>query len=125
MKAPSLALPRSLAPALASLALAGLVAAGVLICVRAAAAPSGLIPASWHGLPGWLRGPLPGVGAGLTGGVFSALFLAMCAAYLSALGLAHELDTRTTVAAIMVLHIAFMLAPPLLSSDVFGYVDWA
>src|SRR3954465_8887087 len=128
MAAPSaarIALPRSLAPAPGGLALSGLVACGLLLGMRAAAAPSGLIPASWHGLPGWLRGPLPGVGDGLTGGVFSALFLAMCAAYLCALGLARELAARAAVAAIVVLHVAFMLAPPLLSSDVFGYVDWA
>src|SRR3954454_7885681 len=120
-----LALPRASAirVAAARLALAGLAAAGVLICLRAAAAPAGLIPASWHGMPGWMRGPLPGVGDGLTAGTFSALFVAMCACYLAAL--ARELDARTTIAAIVVLHAAFMLAPPLLSSDVFGYVDWA
>src|SRR3954468_9092307 len=122
-----LALPRASAVrvAAARLALAGLAAAGVLICLRAAAAPAGLIPASWHGMPGWMRGPLPGVGDGLTAGTFSALFVAMCACYLAALALARDLDARTTVAAIVVLHAAFMLAPPLLSSDVFGYVDWA
>src|SRR3954447_6632928 len=123
MTAPSLALPRSLAPALASLALAGLVAAGVLLCLRAAAAPSGLIPASWHGLPGWMAGPLPGVGTGLTAGAFTALFLAMSVCYL--VTLAAPLDGRLTVGAIVALHLVFLLAPPLLSSDVFGYIDWA
>src|SRR3954447_20489309 len=108
MTAPSLALPRSLAPALASLALAGLVAAGVLICLRAAAAPSGLIPATWHGMPGWLGGPLPGVGGALDASAFSALFMAMCGCYVAALLLARELDARMTVAAIVVLHVAFM-----------------
>ena len=112
--------------AAAALALAGITAAGVLICLRAAAAPSGLIPSSWHGMPGWLAGPLPGIGDdGLTGGDFSALFVAMCGCYLVALALVRELDARMTVAAIVALHVVFMLAPPLLSSDVFGYIDWA
>src|SRR4051794_3723545 len=123
MTAPSIALPRSLAPAASSFALAGLVASGVLICLRAAAAPSGLMPASWRGMPGWMAGPLPGVGDGLSGGAISALFVAMCGCYLAALVL--PLDVRMTVAAVVVVHAAFLLAPPLLSSDVFGYIDWA
>src|SRR3954469_510495 len=109
----------------ASLALAGLVAAGVVLCLHAAAGPSGLIPASWHGLPGWMSGPLPGIGDGLTAGTFTALFLAMCGCYLALLLLAGELDGRITVGAIVVLDVAFLLTPPLLSSDVFGYIDWA
>jgi alpha-1,6-mannosyltransferase len=126
MAAPSaarIALPRSIARAPGGLALAGLVATGVLLCLRAAAAPSGLIPASWHGLPGWMAGPLPGIGSGLTDSAFAALFLAMCTSYLVAL--VAPLDTRLTISAIVVLHVAFLLAPPLLSSDVFGYIDWA
>jgi hypothetical protein len=116
-------LPRTLARAPGGVALAGLVATGVLLCLRAAAAPSGLIPASWHGLPGWMAGPLPGVGTGLTAGAFTALFVAMCGCYLAAL--VAPLDARLTVSAIVVLHVAFLLAPPLLSSDIFGYIDWA
>jgi hypothetical protein len=126
MAAPSaarIALPRSLARAPGAAALGVLVATGVLLCLRAAAARSGLIPASWHGLPGWMAGPLPGVGDGLSAGSFTALFVAMCACYLVAL--VAPLDARLTVSAIVVLHVAFLLAPPLLSSDIFGYIDWA
>jgi alpha-1,6-mannosyltransferase len=121
--AASISAPRVLRVALGPLVLAGLVVSGVAICVMAAAAPSGLIPSSWQGMPGWLAGPLPGVGDGLTGGEFSALFLVMCACYLA--GLAVRLEPRPTIAAIVLLHVAFLLAPPLLSSDVFGYIDWA
>jgi alpha-1,6-mannosyltransferase len=123
MATPSIALPRSLALRLGDLALAGIVACGLLICVHAAAGPSGLIPASWHGMPAWMAGPLPGAGEGLTHGTFSALFVAMCGCYLATL--VAGLDARLTVAAVIVLHVAFLLAPPLLSSDVFGYIDWA
>src|SRR3954471_11543765 len=73
MATPSIALPRSLAPRLGgALALGGLVSCGLVMCMRAAAGPSGLIPASWHGMPEWMAGPLPGVGTGLTAGAFSA-----------------------------------------------------
>jgi hypothetical protein len=123
MATPSIALPRTLAPRVGDGALAGLVACGLVICLRAAAAPSGLIPASWHGMPGWMAGPLPGVGTGLTDGAFAALFVVMCACYLAAL--LTRLDARLMIAAVVVLHALFLLAPPLLSSDVFGYIDWA
>src|SRR5690349_22704006 len=119
MATPSIALPRSLAPRLGDAALACLVASALVLCMRAAAAPSGLIPASWHGMPDWMRGPLPGVGGGLAHGAFAALFLVMCGCYLAVVALGR-LDVRTTVAAIALLHVAFLLAPPLLSSDVFG-----
>jgi hypothetical protein len=102
-----------------------MVAAGTLICLHAASGPSGLIPASWHGLPGWMGGPLPHMEEELGAGAFSALFVAMCGCYLAALALGRELERRLTVAAIVFLHLMFLLAPPLLSSDVFGYIDWA
>lgn len=104
-------------------ALAVTTAAGAAICVLAAGGPSPVIPASWQGMPGWMAGPIPGAGDGIGRAEFSLLFLVMCAGYLVAL--AVRLDTRVTIAAIVALHALFMLSPPLLSSDVFGYIDWA
>ncbi|MEA2458252.1 MAG: alpha,6-mannosyltransferase [Thermoleophilaceae bacterium] len=119
---PTLARSRS---ALAVLALAGLVACGLLICAHAAAGQSGFVPASWHGLPGWMAGLLPGVGAPLTHGVFGPLFLAMCGCYAVALALVRHLQPRLAIGAVVVLHALFLLAPPLLSADLFGYIEWA
>src|SRR3954471_22053804 len=110
-------------PLLAAAALVGLVLCGALLCMHAAAGESGFIPASWHGMPGWMAGPLPGLGEGLTGSDFSALFVVMCACYLAVLFV--RLDARLIVAAVVALNVLFVLAPPLLSSDVFGYIDWA
>jgi alpha-1,6-mannosyltransferase len=114
-------------PALAgAAALAGLVACGALICLHAAAGGStGLIPAAWHGEPGWLSGPLPGLGGGLTSHTYVPLFLAMCGCYAVVLCAARHLDARMAIGAIVVLHALFLLAPPLLSADVFGYIDYA
>jgi alpha-1,6-mannosyltransferase len=120
---PRVALPRTASVALGPLALGGLLAAGVAICLMAAGAPAGLIPASWQGMPGWMAGPLPGLGDGLTGGEFAPLFVAMCACYVGALVV--HLEARHVVIAIVLLHVSFLLAPPLLSSDVFGYIHWA
>jgi alpha-1,6-mannosyltransferase len=118
------AAPRTKRLTAAHVALVVTVASAAAICLLAAAGPSEpIIPASWHGMPGWMAGPLPGVGDGIGRGEFSALFLVMCAGY--AVALVTRLDRRAVTAAIVVLHVLFMLSPPLLSSDVFGYVDWA
>ncbi len=111
--------------ALGVLALAGLVACALLLSTHAAVAHSGFVPASWHGLPAWMAGPLPGAGAPLTHGVFGPLFLAMCGCYALALTLARHVQPRLAIGTVVVLHLLFLLAPPLLSADVFGYIDWA
>jgi alpha-1,6-mannosyltransferase len=115
------------APALAgNAALGGAVACGALICVDAAAGRSPLTPASWHGMPSWMSGPLHGLGTGaLTSHGFAALFLAMCACYAVVLATARHVDGRVAIGAVVALHVLFLVAPPLLSADVFGYVDYA
>jgi alpha-1,6-mannosyltransferase len=49
----------------------------------------------------------------------------MSGCYLAVVALAGRLSPRIAIGAIVALHAAFMLAPPLLSADVFGYIDWA
>src|SRR3954467_969362 len=112
-------------PLVAAAALAGLVLSGALICVHAAAGESGFIPASWRGLPGWMAGPLPAVGGPLYSSLYAALFVSMCGCYAVVLGLARHVEARSAVAAIVLLHVLFLLAPPLLSADLFGYIDYA
>jgi alpha-1,6-mannosyltransferase len=114
-----------LRPLVAAAALAGLVASGSLICLHAASGASGLIPASWHGLPGWMAGPLPDAGVPLGSSLYSALFLTMCGCYGLVLALARHVEARALAGAIVLLHVLFLLAPPLLSADVFGYIDYA
>src|SRR4051812_20146501 len=129
MQVVPLAVPRPVLararPLLAAAALAGLVLSGALICMHAAAGESGFIPASWHGLPGWMAGPLPAVGSPLYSSLYAGLFVSMCGCYAVALALARHIEARTAAAAIVVLHVLFLLAPPLLSADLFGYIDYA
>jgi alpha-1,6-mannosyltransferase len=106
-------------------ALAGMGVAAVLICLEAGARATTVVPASVRDYPGWLRGPLPEMGDGLTEGRFAALFLVMCGSYLALLALHRHLSVRPAVGAIVLLHALFVLAPPLHSTDVFGYIDWA
>src|SRR4051812_26599967 len=112
-------------PLIAAAALAGLVLSGALLCMHAAAGESGFIPASWHGLPAWMAGPLPAVGGPLYSSLYAALFVSMCGCYALVLGLARHVEARTAATAIVVLHVLFLLAPPLLSADLFGYIDYA
>src|SRR3954468_416399 len=112
-------------PLVAAAALAGLVLSGALICVHAAAGESGFVPASWRGLPGWMAGPLPALGNPLYSSLFAGLFVSMCGCYAIVLALARHIETRTAATAIVVLHVLFLLAPPLLSADLFGYIDYA
>ncbi len=116
---------RSPAPAAAAAAAFLVAGCGLAICLEATGGPTQLVPSSWHGMPGWLAGPLPSIGVRLDGSTFAVLLLAMCAAFLLTLLLAGALDPRAAIAAICLAQLSFALAPPLLSSDVFGYVDWA
>jgi alpha-1,6-mannosyltransferase len=77
-------------------------------------------------LPHWITGAFSGLVAGhLTLGGFYLLIGAMGLAYLVAISLGAELRARWVVSAVVVLHCAFLLAPPLLSTDVFNYIDYA
>jgi hypothetical protein len=107
-------------------ALAGLLVAGVML----GAGPAGrrsyhLVPAAHGGFPGWLRGPLAGLGIKLTEAQGATLLVAMSLCYVVALTCARALPLRVALAAVLVLHVAFTLAPPLFSADVFGYIDFA
>ena len=129
-RGPALALGERLsaaavARAAAVIALAAMAVAAVLICLEAGARATTVVPASVRDYPDWLRGPLPELGDGLTEGRFAVLFLVMCGCYLALLAVHRHISARLAVGAIVLLHALFMVSPPLLSTDVFGYIDWA
>ena len=49
----------------------------------------------------------------------------MSGCYALVLALGDAVPVRIGIGSIVALHVLFMLAPPLLSSDVFGYIDTA
>ena len=102
-----------------------LAAASALIVAGAQRDPHTLVPAAELRYPGWLHGPLSWfhIELGRTG--LAWLLVAMCAGYALVLLTAGELRAPVAIGAIVGLHALFMLAPPLLSSDVFGYIDLA
>ncbi len=106
-------------------ALAGMVAASAAIVAGAESRLGVLVPSAKFHYPGWLRGPLSGASIGIGAHGLAWLLIAMCACYLLALALADAVDARVAIGAVVALHALFVLAPPLISSDVFGYIDAA
>ncbi|HEX2702819.1 MAG TPA: glycosyltransferase 87 family protein [Solirubrobacteraceae bacterium] len=111
--------------ALGSAGLVGLVACLLLLGANAASAPSSYVPSSAHRFPGWLAGPLQPFGFTTRHGVLEALVLAIFGCYLLVLGCSSALPARRIWVAVVLADVAALLAPPLLSSDVFGYLGFA
>ena len=95
-----------------------------------AAPGSHIILATAGGSPGWLLGPLRPFGLDAAAGSWAgtAFFVGLAAATaLYALLLARPagLGSRGVLSAVAGLHVLFLLAPPLLSQDVFSYLAYA
>ena len=114
-------LPRALGVA----SLATVAVTSLHIVTAAASHPLPMVPARLGGFPAWLRGPLSGPGFVLLEGDFAWAVMAMTVAYLVALACTPALRPRWLIATVVAVHVVFLLGPPLLSSDVFGYLDWA
>jgi hypothetical protein len=116
-----------------NVALALIVLCSGLIVLTAAARPtflSATTRAEPPYFPGWMAGPLGGLAPGLAHlgslkALFSGAIVLIYACYLLALRRAGYLRVRTIVASIVVLHIIFLLAPPLALTDVFNYLNYA
>jgi alpha-1,6-mannosyltransferase len=83
------------------------------------------VPASRSGFPGWMHGPLSQLGPTLTPSAGSLLLVVLCACYVLVLANARHLGLRSALVAIGCAQLAFMLAAPLYSADVFSYLDYA
>jgi hypothetical protein len=95
-----------------------------------AAAGSNLVLATSGGSPGWLLGPLRFAGIAAADGplagplFYAALWLALIL-YVVVLRGAPGIGTRLAIGAVVAMHVVFLLAPPLLSHDVFSYIAYA
>jgi alpha-1,6-mannosyltransferase len=108
---------------LASLAVMALCA--WVIVTGAAWRPTQLVPSRQGGFEPWLRGPLDSFGGHLPYPDFAQWMVLMLAAWVLALVTVPALRTRWIVVAVVAAHVLFVLGPPLISADVFGYIDWA
>lgn len=118
-------LPQRARSALAGGSLAIVVVCGVAIALAAAWPDSHLVRTAAQVRPDWLSGPLGPLSVRLTHAQFLLLEGAMAVGYAGVLIAGAELHRRIVLGAIVVLHVVFLLAPPLLSSDVFSYLDYA
>lgn len=121
----SLRRPR-VAAAVGMLALGGLVLAAVALAIGAAGNRRRyFIPSSRTAFPDWLAGPLHGLHAGIEPRTGALLLVALSACYLVAVATARALPSRAVWGAVLAAHVALLLAPPLFSGDVLGYVGYA
>lgn len=111
-------------------ALAGLCLVYVTLAALWAEPGSDLVLATAGGSPDWLLGPLrfaglPFADGSLSGPLFYAgLWLALLL-YGAVLLRARDISPRVALGSIAALHGLFLLAPPLLSQDVFSYIAYA
>jgi alpha-1,6-mannosyltransferase len=98
--------------------LAALVAGGVALAV------AGGRRRLAHGVPVWVLGPLAGQGLHLTTARQHLVIAGMVAAYAAVVAGVRALRATWVVGAIIVLYVALALGPPLLSSDIYNYVDF-
>jgi hypothetical protein len=105
--------------------LGGMVVSAFLMAAGAAAKHYGPTLHIHHGLPSSLRGPLNPLGLSLSGTEFGVLFIVLGVCYLGVLVFADSVKVRVGLGAVVLLHLIFVIAPPLLSSDIFNYVGYA
>jgi hypothetical protein len=110
---------------IANLFLGGMIVSGFLMAAGAAAKHYGPTLHIHHGLPTSIRGPLHGIGLSLSGTEFAVLFILLGLCYLGVVAFADSVRFRAGIGAIVALHLIFLIAPPLLSSDIFNYVGYA
>lgn len=106
-----------------TLALAVLVAAAAALALGAAGTRYMILAGAGPPVPEWLAGPFADAGWQVPPSLACLLLVAMVVAYLAVLRWTDSIPVRWAVAAIVVLHALFLLAPPMLSSDVFNYID--
>src|SRR3954464_6951248 len=112
------------------MALAALCVVYALIAVLPAAPGSRVVLATAGGSPDWLLGPFQPLGlSGASGSsagplLYAGLWVAL-ALYAVVLLRAADISRRAAIWTVAGLHVLFLLAPPLLSQDVFSYIAYA
>jgi hypothetical protein len=116
---------RSSVALIGNAALLVLLGCGVLIAVASAAGESFLVATPPGRFPAWITGPLGGLGNPIGRPEFLTLMLFMWAAYAAVIAASSRLRRVLALSVVVALHVVFLLAPPLLSTDIFSYLDYA
>jgi uncharacterized membrane protein len=104
--------------------LCGVLITGFVVSISAASTDS-LLPESVRPLPSWLAGPFGSTGVNLGVAGLVAVLALLFASYTVAVQAADRLSPRLVLMTIAGLHALVLLAPPLLSTDVFSYQAYA
>src|SRR3954453_11217452 len=118
---------RAVGGLIGSTALLGVVVMGTLVAIDSAYYRSIIVPISEKkGYPFWLKGPLQAFhGDRLLADPYGKLMMGMFAAYLVVVVASRWVPLPLIVAGIVVLHVMFVLTPPVGSTDVTNYVSYA
>ena len=92
-----------------------------LVVAVGAARTNVLLPESVRPVPSWLAGPFGNSGLALGNGGAVALLLVMLVSYVVAVRASARLSARLVLMCIAAMYAIVLLAPPLLSTDVFSY----
>jgi alpha-1,6-mannosyltransferase len=111
---------RALGDPIGLLGIAGLIST-TLVVTLAAARTNLLLPESVRPIPPSLAGPFGNTGIGLGDYGLIAVMLVMFASYVVTVRSAAQLSARTVLTCIVAMHALVLLAPPLLSTDIFSY----
>lgn len=103
----------------------GLIVASVLVAAGAAAYPTRLVPSARFMFPDWFAGPFAGLGPEMHIVAFGVALGVMILLYVLTVVHARAIPVRWVVGTVLGLHVVFLLAPPLLSTDIFGYLAHA
>jgi alpha-1,6-mannosyltransferase len=104
---------------------AGLMLASLIVAAGAAAYPTRLVPSARFMFPDWLSGPFAGLGPQMHLVAFGVALAVMVLLYVVTLVHARDIPARWVIGTVLGLHAVFLLAPPLLSTDIFGYLAHA
>ena len=109
----------------AAIPLAVVAAVSVAIALSAAGTKGYLVPVERRGVRGWIEGPLQGAGLHISTLGFGLQLAALAVAYLAAMSSARHLSPVALGLGIAAIYAVLSIAPPLLSTDVFNYIDYA
>jgi len=102
----------------------GVLVTGLVISV-AAPGTNALLPESVRPVPNWLAGPFGSTRIHLGIPELTVVLAAMFVSYAVAVGASERLSARAVLMSIAAFHAVVLLAPPLLSTDIFSYQAYA
>jgi hypothetical protein len=112
--------------AVAGVCLTAVVGLTVKLAFDAASGPTNTVHWSVgsRAYPGWLAGPLKGLGDHLTDQQFLVYMALLLGLWVAVHAVADRISLRWAVAAIALAHLAMALAPPIGLSDAFNYIGY-